>query len=400
MTEQILAGYTVVDFTHIFSGPYCTQFLGDLGATVIKIERVGSGDAARTYGVRAGDDQVSGSFLALNRNKKSLAVDLTYEEGRTLVRQLIGISDVLVENFRDGVMRRFGFDYESLSPDLPGLVYCSITGFGATGPLAKRAANDLIVQAYSGLLSMTGEVDGPPVRCGTAVSDFSAGLSAALGVMSALLHRARTGRGQHVETSMLESQISIMNYFFVDYWLRDVVPRAMGTANSLGMPNQVFPTSDGYVAITAANDRMWERCCAALGEPDLAGEPRFATLADRYQNRSELVAVISGITSRFSTAECVERLEAGGVSCAPINTIDRVAADSQLAALGLVVDVEYDGQPHQAVGNQVHFSATPWSISQPAPTLGADSRQVAADLGYSDSSIDDMIQRGVLACPA
>jgi glutaryl-CoA transferase len=314
------------------------------------------------------------------------------------VRRLIESTDVVVENFREGVMQRWGLDYETLAVEQPALVYCSITGFGSTGPLAQRAANDLIVQAYSGLLSMTGEVGGPPVRCGTAVCDFSAGYSAALGVVSALLHRERTGQGQRVETSMLESQISIMSYFFADYWLRGTVPHAMGTANSLGMPNQVFPAKDGWVAITAANDAMWERCCAALGQPGLARDSRFATLADRYQNRDELVEVLSGIITHFDTSDCVRRLEEHGVSCAQINTLDQVAAGDQIGALGLAVDVGYDGGVHRAIGNPLHFSRTPWTVRAPVPRLGENSRQIAASLGYGDAEIDELIDSGVLGC--
>jgi len=396
-----LRGMRVVDFTHIFAGPFATQILGDLGAEVIKIERPDGGDASRYYGLEGDDTSLSGPFLALNRNKRSVAVDLSTDEGRALARELILSADIVVENFRAGVMQRWGLDYETLAEERPGLIYCAISGFGRTGALASKAANDLIMQAYSGLLSFTGEPGRPPVRCGTAISDFSAGLFAVAGILAATVERSTTGRGQLVETSLLEAQVGMMGYFFAEYWLQGIVPQPMGTSNRLGMPNQAFETSDGYVVITAANDRMWQRCCAGLGEPDLAFEPRFATLAGRYAHRAEVEAALNSLTTQLTTAECVERLEVQGVSCAPIRTVAEVASDAQLEHLGAFIDVPAgsDGTA-RVIGSPVHLSSTPAGLHRGVPDLGQDTRSVLEELGFEPDRIDHLITAGVIATAA
>jgi crotonobetainyl-CoA:carnitine CoA-transferase CaiB-like acyl-CoA transferase len=397
----ILRGVKVVDFTHIFAGPFATQFLGDLGADVVKVERCDGGDAARSYGLEEDGEPFSGPFLALNRNKRSLALDLSTDQGVQVARDLVASADVVVENFREGVMAKWGLDYETLATQRDDLVYCSITGFGRQGELASKAANDLIIQAYSGLLSFTGEPGRPPVRCGTAISDFSAGLVAALGIVAALLERCRTGRGQRVETSLLESQVSMMSYFFAEYWLLGVQPRPLGTANRLGMPNQAFPTADGYVVITAANDRMWQRCCDGVGQPELAFDPRFATLADRYRHRDELVAELSALTRRSTTAEVLAELEARGVSCAPIKTVAEVAVDPQLEQLGAFVNVPTgaDGGTARVIGSPLHLSRTPTSIRSGVPAIGEGSREILAEIGYSDERITELVDQGIVAAP-
>lgn len=396
--EPVLAGVKVVDFTHIFAGPYATQILGDLGAEVIKIERVDGGDPSRYYGVTDASEAMSGPFLAVNRNKSSVAVNMSSGEGRQIIARLVKQSDVVVENFSEGVMRRWALDYDTLKEENPSLVYCSISGFGRKGPLAEKRANDLVVQAYSGLLSFTGEPGRPPVRCGTAISDFSAGLNAALGIVSALFSAHRTGKGQLVETSLIESSLGMMSYFFAEYWTEGIVPGPMGTANRLGMPNQAFPTADGYIAITAANDRMWQRCAAALGTPDLARDPRFETLADRYRNREELVAMLSDLTGRMTTADCLQALEREGVSCAPINSVAEVANDPLLETLDAVLDVPVQGGWHErVVGPSFHLSSTPTVVSRPVPRLGGNTIEVLRGLGYGESEIDRLVASGVVA---
>jgi formyl-CoA transferase len=387
----------VIDFTHIFAGPLATQMLGDMGADVIKIERTDGGDAARRYGQGVGDDDMGGSFLALNRNKRSFAVDLKTESGRKLVRALVLSADVVVQNFRQGTLRRFDLDYEAVAAVKPSIVYCSLNGFGHSGPLATRAANDLVVQAYSSLLSFQGEPGGEPVRCATAISDFSAGLHAAIGILAALVHRGRTGEGQHVLTSMLESQVSIMNYFFADYWLKGIVPQPMGTANRLGIPNQAFPTSDGWVVISNANEGMWRRCCAALDMPETAEDPRFDTLAHRYENSTALVQVVASVTRHFTTAECLRRLETGGVSCGPLNSLDQVAADPQLAAVDAFIEVPRgDGGCARVVATPLHFSETPVRVARGVPTLGQHTRELCLELGYTESEVDALAASGVI----
>ena len=397
MSGGVLSGIRVVDFTHIFAGPLATEILGDLGADVIKVERVDGGDAARLYGLTDPTD-ASGAFVALNRNKRGLAVDLGQEEGRRIVKQLIDGADVVVENFRPGVMEKLGLGYEELAIDNPRLVYCAISGFGREGAMATKAANDLIIQAYSGLMSFTGEPGRPPVRAGTALSDFSGGLYAALGILAALLHRGVSGRGQRVETSLLESQLSLLNYFFADYWLHGIVPMPMGTGNRLGMPNQAFPTADGYVVITAANDRMYARCCEGLGLAELIDDPRFATLADRYANREELVELLSESTRAHTTEEVVLRLEERGVSCGPINTVADVAADPRIEELGIVTEVAVQGRGEATViGSPLHLSETPVSFREPVPALGGSTAEILGELGYTVAQIEEFRSNGVVS---
>jgi len=395
----VLAGLRVVDFTHIFAGPLATEILGDLGADVIKVERTDGGDAARLYGL-TDPEQLSGAFVALNRNKRALAIDLAQDDGRRIVKELIDGADVVVENFRPGVMEKLGLGYETLAAHNPRLVYCAISGFGREGSLATKAANDLIIQAYSGLMSFTGEPGRPPVRAGTALSDFSGGLYAALGIMAALLHRGVSGRGQLVETSLLESQLSLLNYFFADYWLHGIIPAPMGTGNRLGMPNQAFPTADGYVVITAANDRMYERCCQGLGVPELARDPRFSTLADRYVNRDELVDLLSARTKTQTTAEVVRDLEALGVSCGPINNVAQAASAPAVDALGIVTEVSVQGRDSATViGSPLHLSETPVTFREPVPMLGGSTEAILAELGYSPDQINALTSAGVVHVP-
>lgn len=388
MDHRLLDGIRIVDFTHIFSGPFATQILGDMGAEVIKIERLGSGDAARRYGQAADEDDMSGSFLALNRNKKSVAIDLSGEQGREVVKRLILDADVVVQNFRIGLMERWGLDYETLAAQKPSLIYCSINGFGHVGAMADKAANDLVVQGYSGLMSFTGEPGGDPVRCGTAIADLSAGLYGVIGILGALTHRERTGEGQHVRTSMLESQVSLLNYFFADYWLKGIVPKALGTANRLGQPNQAFRTLDGWVVISSANDSMWRRVCVGLGAPELADDPRFATLALRYENTEAMVDAVQALTGELTTAQCLEGLDANGVSCARLNTLDEVADDAQLKELGAFIDVPRgDGGTARVVATPLHYSRTPLDVQTGVPAVGEHTRDVLGRLGFSEADL-------------
>lgn len=401
MTAGVLDGVRVIDFTHIFSGPLTTQILGDLGADVIKVERIGGGDAARSYGQGPGEPSMGGSFLALNRNKRSIAVDMSNPEGIEVVKSLIATADVVVQNFRVGQMERWGLDYASLAEQYPALIYCSISGFGDSGPLRDRAANDLVIQAYSGLMSFTGEPDGDPVRCGTAIADLSAGTFAAMGVLAAYIHRLKSGEGQEVSTSMLESQVGMMNYFFADYWLKGIVPRPLGTANRLGIPNQAFPTSDGWVVISNANEPMFARCCEALGIPEVATDSRFRTLGDRYQHTKELVDTFSAATSAMTTAEALSALEKQRVSCGPINDVPTVAADPQLAATDTFIDVERgDGGSARVVATPMRLSRTPRSVRRGVPVVGQHSEELLRELGLADEAIAGLMRDHIIAEPS
>jgi crotonobetainyl-CoA:carnitine CoA-transferase CaiB-like acyl-CoA transferase len=387
----------VADFTRVFAGPFATQILADLGAEVIKVERTDGGDEARDYGTPLTPDGVGAPFLAMNRTKRSLAVDVRTEAGRGVARRVAASADVLVENFRPGVMDRLGLGFPELAAADPRLVYCSISGFGSTGPLAQRAANDLSIQALSGLLSMTGEEGRPPVRTPAPMGDLMAGMFAVAGVLAALAERERSGRGQHVETSMLEAQVSTLNYFYLDHWLQGTVPRPMGTANRLGLPNQAFQTTDGWVCVTASNDRAWKRLCAALAVPEAADDSRFATLQARYAHREEVVEVLSRATARLSTAECVERLDAAGVSNSPVRDLAEAAAEPQLAQIGAIKAVPVEGVGEvRAVGLPLHFSASPEAAPSPPPLLGQDTRAVLAELGYGTAQIAELASGGCI----
>jgi crotonobetainyl-CoA:carnitine CoA-transferase CaiB-like acyl-CoA transferase len=383
-----LEGIVVLDFTRIVAGPFATQILGDLGADVIKVERADGGEEARTYGVTDPSRMPGATFLAMNRNKKSIGIDLQSSAGRDVARRLLTTADVSIHNFRTGVMERLGLGYEAASAANPRLIYCSITCFGSVGPHRESAANDLAIQAYSGLLSITGEADGPPVRNPTAVSDITSGLYAAIGILSALHHRERTGRGQAVETNMLEGQLNMLNLFFVDYWLNGLVPQRMGTGNRMGLPNQAFPAKDGWVCIVAPTDRIWSKCCEALGVAALAKDPRFATLAERYGHRDELVAAVSEATSGLSISECLARLMAAGVPCAPVNTIAEVAIDPQVQALQSIVEMPVTGLgPVKLVRSPLHLSLTPVSERVPPPVLGEHTDEILSRAGFSASEI-------------
>jgi crotonobetainyl-CoA:carnitine CoA-transferase CaiB-like acyl-CoA transferase len=387
-----LHGTLVADFTRLFAGPSCTQILGDLGANVIKVERVDGGDETRYYGVTE-EGSAGPSFLALNRNKSSLALNLSHPAGRDIALRLMDRADVAVHNFRNGVMETLGLDYQTVSKRNPGLVYCAISGFGAVGPLREKAANELIMEAYSGLLSITGEADGPPVRCGTAIADMTTGLYATVGILAALAHRRSGGSGQLVETSLFESQLNLMNYFYVEYWLNGTVMQRMGTANRLGMPNQAFPTKDGWVVLSAVNNKMWTGCCAALGLTNLGRDDRLTSLRGRYLYASEVVAAITAATSQLPTAECIRRLEEAGVVCAPVNTIPDVATDPQLDALGSVVELPIaDGRQVKLIRSPLHLSASPTSARTAPPELGQDTDEVLATLGLSRAEIEGLRQ--------
>ena len=395
-----LDGIVVVDFSRIVSGPFATQILGDLGADVIKVEQLGIGDEVRSYGVTDPSRMPGATFLAMNRNKRSIAVDVRTPEGHEVARRLLRTADVALHNFRTGVMDRLGLGYEAIAAENPGIVYCSISGFGSVGPLRDAPANDLSVQAHSGLLSITGEPDGPPVRNPAPVCDMTAGLYAVIGILAALQRRHVTGTGQHVETNMYEGQLNMLNYMYVDYWLNGVIPEKMGTGNRMGLPNQAFPTSDGWVCLVAASEPMWLRCCDALGVPELAGDPRFRTLADRYGHRAEMEAALSAATRRLTTAECMRLLEAARIPCAPVSTFPEVARHPQFRALaddGTVVEM-----PVAALGDvkllmsPIHLSESPVRARRPPPDLGQDTNDLLVATGFSPAEILALRERGVV----
>jgi crotonobetainyl-CoA:carnitine CoA-transferase CaiB-like acyl-CoA transferase len=379
-----------LDFSRLFAGPFTAQLLAEMGADVIKVEDYKKGDVARAYGVGDGAAE-SSSFLALNRGKRSVCLDLKTDGGREAAQRLAANADVVIENFRPAVMGRLGLDYETLSGRNPGLIYCSISGFGSRGPLKDKAANDLIIQAYSGLLTVTGEPGGGPVRAGTAIADLSTGIFGALGIVTALHERSVSGLGQHVETTLLGSQMSMMNFVFADYWMNGIVAKPLGTANRLGLPNQAFPTNDGWVVIAATSDEMWRRCCAAIGQSELADDERFNSLPQRYRNRDDLVASVSALTRNLSTKGCLEVLDQYGVSSGPINGIDETAEDAHVKAMGIRSTAQtIEGKETTVVGNPIMFSRSPGETLSRPPRLGEHTSSVLTEVGYSVEEINEL----------
>ncbi|MBE7733025.1 CaiB/BaiF CoA transferase family protein [Devosia faecipullorum] len=396
MSGNVLEGIRVLDFSRVFAGPAATQVLGDMGAQVLKVEPPG-GDEARYYGVTKARLErfggVSPSFLALNRNKRSLEIDLRTEEGKEIARALARDVDVVVHNYRPGVMERLGLGYDALQALNPRLIYAEFSAFGTTGPLAKAGANDLALQAHSGLISITGEEDRSPVRCGSAIVDLHGSLAIVSAILGALFHRVSTGVGQRVESSLLLSSAHLMSYFYTEYWMDGAMHKPMGTANHLSVPNQAFPGSDGEVVIIASTNEMWQRLVAALGPEGLDG-PEFADVFDRRSNRAALVKAVSAITSTKTCAELLAILEAAKVVATKVNTIGEAADHPQLAAVGGRVELPVGEHRIGSVATPFSFSNAPSAEVSSPPVLGADTDEVLAEFGFSRERIEAFREAG------
>jgi crotonobetainyl-CoA:carnitine CoA-transferase CaiB-like acyl-CoA transferase len=382
-----LAGVRVLEIGIAMAGPYCAMLLGDLGAEVIKIERPAGGDESRNWPPFFSGGE-SHYFLAANRNKRSVTVDLKRPEGVAVARRLAAASDVLVENYRVGVLERLGLGYARLRELNPRLVYCSISGFGATGPRAQEPANDIFMQAYSGGMSLTGEEGGPPAKMGLSVADLSAALFATIGVLAALQARAVTGEGQQVQTSLLEAQVAMLSYHLTYYFATGEAPVARGSANATMIPYQAFQARDGWVVVGAFTERMWQGVCRALDRPHLAEDPRFRTNHDRLAHRAEILGLLERRFAEEPAAHWIVRMAAESVPCAPVHTVGEVAADAQVRAREMVVDV-----PHGAVdglrmaGLPIKLGATPGAIHRPPPLLGQHTEEVLRELGLRPEEI-------------
>lgn len=385
-----LHGVRILDLSRVLAGPSCTQLLGDLGADIIKVERPRVGDETRTWGPPFVKDETgqetteSGYFLSTNRNKRSVAIDISKPEGAALVRRLLTRCDVLVENFKVGGLKEYGLGYEQLREDFPRLVYCSITGFGQTGPYAPRPGYDMLVQGAGGIMSVTGDPDRPPVKVGVAVNDVITGLYAAVGVLSALRHRDVHGAGQQVDLGLLDVGVAWLYNVGLNYLLSGEVPRRLGTAHPNTVPYQVFPSKDGYFILAAGNDHQFRRYCAFAGFPALADDSRFATNAARVRNRDQLVAIIADVSRQETTQHWIEGLERSGVPCGPVNTVDQVFADPQINHRGMKISMAYPGAQDGAVpliGSPLKLSATAVTYRLPPPRLGQHTDEVLEELG-------------------
>ena len=392
-----LDGITVLDLTRVLSGPYCTMLLADMGARVIKIERPGAGDDTRAWGPPFLGAE-SAYFLSINRNKESVTLDFKRPEGRVLLDQLIGRSDVVVENFRPGTLAKLGLDYPALSETHPRLVYCSISGFGQTGPRSKEAGYDAVMQGEGGLMSITGAADGPPYRLGVAIADIVTGMFAAQGIALALFARERTGRGQHVDIGMLDSVAALLTYQAAIYFTSGVVPKRMGNRHPTIVPYQPFPASDGDVVLAVGNDDQWRRFCAAAGLDALGADERYATNRARVARYDELVPILERRFRELTRAEWIARLSAAGVPCGSVRDIGEVFADPQLGARGMIAGVEHATLGTlRLLGLPMKLSMTPGAVRTAPPTLGQHTAAVLTrDLGLSETDLGRLASQHVI----
>ncbi|MBA5777212.1 CoA transferase [Stappia sp. F7233] len=404
-----LSHIRVLDLSRVLAGPWATQNLADMGAEVIKIERPGAGDDTRSWGPyylhdpkgnRTGE---SAYFLAANRGKKSVAVDISTEEGRRVVVELARRSDVLVENYKVGGLKKYGLDYDSLKAVSPGLIYCSITGFGQDGPYAPRAGYDFMIQAMGGLMSVTGEADdrpgGGPQKAGVALADVMTGLYATIAVTSALVHRERTGEGQYIDMALLDVQVATLANQATSYLVSREVPKRYGNAHMSIVPYQSFATKDGHMILAVGNDTQFARFCEVAGHPELAHDPRYASNLRRLDHRAELVPLLEEITRTRTTAEWITALEKVGVPCGPINTIEEVFENPQVKARGLELSLPHvDGGTAPGVRSPLRFSATPVSSETAPPALGQHTQEVLENvLGLSADDVAALEVQGAVS---
>lgn len=391
-----LAGVRVIETAQIMAGPVCGLMLADLGATVVKIEKFPGGDDARQY-QKPGDPTMPPSFRMINRGKRSLALDVRTPQGRDVLHAMVRQADVLTENFRQGVMERLGLGYEQLKEVNPSLIYCSISGYGRQGPLAGKGGFDLILQAFSGIISATGEPGRKPVKPGVSIADINAGILAAFGVVSAYVHRLRTGQGQRVDTSLLQAAMQQNYWLAATYFSSGINTPPLGTAHALIAPYQVFQCKDRGIAIGGANPNAWRRICEVLGHPEWQDDPRFAGPQLRVKHRAELEQLIEAVLARETADHWTEVLDAAGVPVGPVNTPGQALEHPQSRAVGAVVDVDDgNGGTMPALGSPVTFNEHIGAAAvSPAPRVGQHSREILEEYGFSQTEIDALFSAGV-----
>ncbi len=392
-----LNGIRILDLSRVLAGPFCTQLLGDLGAEVIKIEQPGKGDDTRQWGPPWFHGE-SAYYLSCNRNKKSVTVNLQAEAGRALIRQMAAHCDVLVENFKVGAMEKWGLGYTALRELQPRLIYCAITGYGQTGPLALRPGYDFIIQAQGGIMSITGEAAGEPSKVGVAIADIVTGLYALNAILAALFHRERTGDGQFIDMALLDAQVSWLANVAMNYLISEEPPKRYGNAHPNVVPYQTFATADGHLALGVGNDTQFQRLCEQLGLPELAHDLRLRTNAGRVQHRDMLVEQLQKIFVQRSTAGWVEHLAAAGIPAGPINNVAQILADPQIAAREMVVEIVHaSGAPLKLLGPVPKFSATPARVQSPPPLLGQHTEEVLKELlKLNGGEINQLRQQGAI----
>jgi crotonobetainyl-CoA:carnitine CoA-transferase CaiB-like acyl-CoA transferase len=378
-----LTGLRALDLTRVLAGPWASQMLADFGAEVIKIEKPGEGDDTRGWGPpfvknADGSDGDAAYFQSANRGKQSVCIDFTKPEGVSLIKTLAAKSDILIENYKVGGLAKYGLDYESLRTENPRLIYCSITGFGQTGPYANRAGYDFMIQGMSGVMSITGAADGEPQKMGVAFSDVFAGLHAVIGIQAALYAREKTGIGQHIDISLLDSQVSVLANQALNYLVAGKVPKRLGNAHPNIVPYQTFETADGHIIIAVGNDRQFTEFCRIIG---VSVDAKFSTNRGRVEGRTELIPQLAPAMKKKTTAQWVEAFEAAAVPCGPIHTIDQVFENPQVKARGMEFSLfRDDGTAVPSVANPIVFSQTPNEYEKPSPKLGADTAKILAEV--------------------
>jgi len=392
-----LTGMKVIDLTHVMAGPTCTLMLADMGADVIKVEKVPDGDdTRRSVPPKIGDE--AAAFMMMNRNKRGIALDLKKPSGRSVLQRLLAGADVVVENYRPGTMAKLGFDYDDLCKTNPGLIYCALSGFGRSGPYGHRGGFDLVAQAMSGLMSITGEGPGrTPVKCGAPVTDITCGILAAMGILAAYSHRLQTGRGQMVDTSLLEAGI------VQTYWQSAIAlatgeaPGPMGSAHPLNAPYQAFECADGWIVIGGSNQRNWQRALEALNAEHLADDPRFIDNAARMAHLKELEETLAPHFKPHSSADLLARFEAVGVPAGPVYDVLQMQADPQVRARDMVTTVRHEREGDvETIGLPVKFSDTPGKVRRGAPTYGQHSRDVLAEAGFDGDEVRRFLDEGAV----
>ena len=386
----------VIDFSQILAGPFCTMLLADMGADVIKIEKPNGGDDTRRYGPPFIEGE-SAAFLTLNRNKRSIVLDLKSEQGLAIVRHMLEDADVMIHNFRPGVVDRMGLAYEDVSALNPAIVYCTVSGFGTTGPYSSRAGFDLVAQGMSGLMSINGFPDSPPAKVGVPMADLNTGMFCAYGILTAYINRLVTGKGQHVDASLIESGIAYTLYESATYFATGEVAGPLGSAHRMIAPYQAFATQDGYINIGAANQNNWERMCRAVGRENLLDDERFASNPERMVSIDALTPIMEETFRTQTTGHWVKTLEKAGVPCGPIYNMEQVYADPHVQSREMAVPLEHPKSGSiRNIGVAVKLSDTPGSVRTPAPLLGQHTNEVLTEFGYEDTDIAAFKVAGVL----
>jgi len=401
-----LAGIRVIDCSRVLAGPICTQTLGDLGADIVKIERPGMGDDTRKWGppflqdAAGADTSESAYYLSCNRNKRSVALDISRPEGRDVLLRLLEGADVFIENFKVGDMARYGLAWDQIRDRFPRLVYASVTGFGQTGPYAKRAGYDFLAQGMGGIMSVTGEAEGEPMKVGVAIADVMTGMHTATAILAALRHRDATGRGQYIDAALLDTQVSWLVNQAMNYLIGGAAPGRLGNAHPNITPYQVFETADGHVILGVGNDQQFAKFCRFAGRAEILDDARFATNVARVRNRAESVALVAAIMRGRTTAEWVDGLEAVGVPCGPVNDVAQVFADPQVQARGLQREIPghpFSDRPVPTVAYPLKLSETPASYRLPPPILGQHTEEVlAGELGLTADELARLRDSGVV----